>query len=81
MDGKIVRIVDRGALRDLYVQVGSKEDFDFQVTLPSHVVRDLDLLPGVAVAIGLKKPSLWVIPGREKSDAPASPEQTKAVPK
>jgi molybdate transport system ATP-binding protein len=80
LDGRIVRVIDRGALRDLFVQVGPKQDFDFQATLPSHVVRDLDLHSGRAVVIGLKKPSLWVIPGREKPDEAASSEQPKLAP-
>jgi molybdate transport system ATP-binding protein len=64
--GRVVRMVDKGALRDLFVQIGHEEEFDFQVTLPSHVVRDLELHEGGTVGVGLKKPSLWIIPGREK---------------
>lgn len=63
LTGRILRVVDRGALRDLFVSVGREEDSDFLVTLPSHVARDLSLHAGEAVALGLKKPSLWVIPG------------------
>lgn len=65
LEGRILRVVDRGALRDLFVCVGREEEFDFLVTLPSHVARDLNLHAGEAVMLGLKKPSLWVIPGRE----------------
>lgn len=66
LTGQILRMVDKGALRDLFVQVVPEGGFDFQVTLPSHVVRELGLQAGGSVEIGLKKPTLWLIPGREK---------------
>jgi ABC-type sulfate/molybdate transport systems ATPase subunit len=62
LPGWIVRVMDKGALRDLFVRVGPEPLEDFQVTLPSHVVRDLELRPGKSVLLGLKKPALWIIP-------------------
>jgi molybdate transport system ATP-binding protein len=58
--GKITEVVGKGAVNTIFFQMGDG-DYDFQIDIPSHAYRDLELGPGKKITISLKRNSIWPI--------------------
>ena len=59
--GKIVRIVEKGAEHTLFFKQ-SKDDYDFEISMPNLAYRSLRIKEGQLVKVAFKWASIWLIP-------------------
>jgi molybdate transport system ATP-binding protein len=59
--GRIVRVVEKGAEHTLFFQQ-SRDDHDFEISLPNLAYRSLRIKEGQLVKVAFKWESLWLIP-------------------
>jgi molybdate transport system ATP-binding protein len=59
--GRIVRIVEKGAEHTLFFKQ-SRDDYDFEISLPNLAYRSLRIQEGQLVKVAFKWESIWLIP-------------------
>jgi molybdate transport system ATP-binding protein len=59
--GRIVRIVEKGAEHTLFFKQ-SRDDYDFEISLPNLAYRSLRIKEGQLVKVAFKWESIWLIP-------------------
>jgi len=59
--GKIARIVEKGAEHTLFFKQ-SRDDYDFEISMPNLAYRSLRVKEGQLVKVGFKWESIWLIP-------------------
>ncbi len=66
-EGKIREIIERETHHTLILQEVGKGVI-FEADIPNYVLRNLDLTENQRVKAALRRESLWIIPGKGKSE-------------
>jgi hypothetical protein len=59
--GRIVRVVEKGADHTLFFKQ-SRDDYDFEISMPNLAYRNLRIMEGQLVKVAFKWESIWLIP-------------------